>query len=489
VVENNLIEKRATSDETLISKKDETMVVMWLIVVILCLLIASGSALLALRIQYEVIEQRHLEREAWQQAQEGRQRTWEVRQGKHILEAEKKLADQIKDVRKEWSDWKIQTEQDQQIRKNRQDQEEEIARLPHVEDLELPSQLQNLREGAGRWRPASLYRADLRGRDFSHRYMGKADLREAQLTNANFYMADLSEACLTQANLENANLIGANLSGADLRGANLSGANLLVADLHNAILHGATLRDMHNFSLEQLRAAIYDKTTSIDNELDLTFARLPVVQTPVIRTQALLAENNYRHKQDHLTRPDAHKAIDNKLQGQKTANDEMLASLTQVSASSEEIPATPALQETNEPEQLSEKLPDSAIIQTDVPTTEAPVEMLSVDEEPIETPLLDNTTPESIPADEAPIEAPLVEETQSPDLAADIPAADKRELSHNNIIQLPMRAGKAGYEQNSEQPANAPRSSGRKGRGSASQTGQHSSLDYKKGKNRQAKAN
>jgi hypothetical protein len=104
-------------------------------------------------------------------------------------------------------------------------------------------------------------------------------LREAQLVEANLSMADLSGACLAGANLERANLIGANLTGADLRRANLSGANMMVADLNNAILHGATLLHMRNLSPEQLRTAIYDNTTTIDNTIDITITRLPVVPT------------------------------------------------------------------------------------------------------------------------------------------------------------------------------------------------------------------
>lgn len=240
------------------------MVGLWISVVMLSLLTAAGGALIALRIQYWVLDKTRQEREAWQQAQESRQRTWEIRQGKHILDAERRLAEQVKEVRKDFHTWSLQAEEKQQALKIRLELEQELARLPHIEDVELPFSQHGPRQQPERWRPPALYRADLRGRDFSRRYMGRADLREANLIEANLYMADLSGAILSGANLERANLVGANLSGADLRGANLSGANLLVADLHEAILHGATLLNVNNLSPEQLQTAIYDSTTSID---------------------------------------------------------------------------------------------------------------------------------------------------------------------------------------------------------------------------------
>jgi uncharacterized protein YjbI with pentapeptide repeats len=250
----------------------------WVIFVMLCLLIATGSALVALRMQYRLLDKTRQEREAWQQAQEGRQRTWEVRQGKHILDAERKLADQLKDARREWRSWSVEVEQNHQTWLERADIEKELARLSHVEQLELLPGSGNRRLPPPGWRPSLLYRADLRGHDLSHRYMERADLREARLAGANLYMADLSGAILTGANLENANLTGANLSGADLRGANLSGASFLVSDLHQALLHGAILLGAHHLATRQLHAALYDDTTVIDSSLDVTLPRLPGVQ-------------------------------------------------------------------------------------------------------------------------------------------------------------------------------------------------------------------
>lgn len=254
------------------------MVLLWMILVMLCLLIATGSALIAVRLQYRLLDKTRQEREAWQQAQEGRQRTWEVRQGKHILDAEKKLADQLKEARREWRTWSMELEQQQQAWLERADMEKELARLPHVEHLELPLTSGSQRQQPAGWRPPMLYQADLRGRDLAYRYMERADLREAALTCANLYMADLTGAVLTGANLENANLTGANLSGADLRGANLSGASFLVTDLHNALLHGAILLGARHLSNQQLQTALYDSTTVIDSSLDVTLPRLPGIR-------------------------------------------------------------------------------------------------------------------------------------------------------------------------------------------------------------------
>ena len=241
------------------------MIVLWImIIVIFCLLVCASSALIILRFQYRTLDKMYQEREAWQQAQEARQRTWEVRQSKHLLEEEKKLADQLKDIQREWREWSLQIEQSQQEWQKRATVEQELARLLHVDSLELSPNVPGQHQQPERWQPPSLYGADLRGRDLSHRYLQRADLRDTQLAEANLYMADLSGASLTGADLSGANLIGANLSGADLRDANLSGANFLVADLHGTILHRAILLNVRNLTAQQLQTAIYDRTTLID---------------------------------------------------------------------------------------------------------------------------------------------------------------------------------------------------------------------------------
>lgn len=272
------------------------MVALWIIIIILCLLTATGGALIALRIQYRSLDNSRQEREAWQQAQEGRQRTWEVRQGKHILDAEKKLADQLKDARREWHEWSGQIRQDQQEWLERADIEKELARLPHIEQIELAHTAYSGRPQPKDWRPPLLYRADLHGRDLSHRYLERADLRETNLANASLYMADLTGASLAGANLAGANLAGANLSGVDLRGADLTNANFLVADLHNTVLHGTNLSGARNLSPEQLQMAIYDSTTIIDSSIDITLPRIPGVQiTPSELLTATKPANETTH--------------------------------------------------------------------------------------------------------------------------------------------------------------------------------------------------
>lgn len=285
------------------------MVGLWILIAILCLLIATGSALIALRLQYRFLDQTRQEREAWRQAQEGRQRTWEVRQGKHILEAEKKLADQLKDARREWREWSVQIEQNQRDWQEQADIEREVARLPHVERVELPLKAGDQPQRLTDWRPPMFYRADLSKRDFSYRYMARADLREADLTEANFYMADLTGASLTGTNLARANLTGANLSGADLRGANLSNASLLVADLHHAVLHGAVLLGARHLSAQQLQEAIYDSSTIIDSTLDLTLPRIPGVQ--VTPADLLRLSQATQQQPEHVENTSAPKAAPN----------------------------------------------------------------------------------------------------------------------------------------------------------------------------------
>ena len=257
------------------------MVEFWIIIAILCLLIITGGTILFLRRLSHSLDESREEREAWQQAQEGRQRTWEVRQGKHILDAEKKLADQLKDARREWREWNTQIQQDHQEWRAEVDFEKELADLPLVEHLELSPQGTHGHIAPQTWHPATLYKADLRGRDLSYRYMERADLRESQLIETNLCMAYLAGASLTGANLQRANLLGANFVGADLRSASLVGADLMVADLHNAVLHGADLRGARNLTAAQLQTAIYDSTTLIDSEVDITLPRLPSVAVAI----------------------------------------------------------------------------------------------------------------------------------------------------------------------------------------------------------------
>src|SRR5215469_11287107 len=185
-------------------------------------------------------------------------------QEEHTLELEEKLAAQSEQLQQVWHAWQASVEA--------LAHQQEVAHLPRVEDIPLPSSLRSpIRQHIlANWRPARFFRANLSGHDLSRRYLGWADLREAQLARTNFYMADLSGACLVGANLTEADLSGANLSGADLRNATLTNANLLVADLHGAVLTGANLNGVRNLSSQQLCSVIFDRTTQLNAEIDFT---------------------------------------------------------------------------------------------------------------------------------------------------------------------------------------------------------------------------
>lgn len=252
---------------------------------LICLLVIVTGTFIALQMQRRMLRRIHTEQDAWQHAQEGHQFQWQAGQRKQALDTERKLAAQVQEVRGEWKNWENKAEQrigamDQQFQTftRRASLEQELARLPHVDDTPLPLNAAGQRPLPADWRPPVFYKADLSGQDFSHRYFGRADLREARLANANLYMADLSGASLVSADLRGVNLSGANLAGADLRGANLADANLLVADLHNAVLHGANLLTARNLTPGQLRTAIYDNTTLVDEAVDITLPRIPSVR-------------------------------------------------------------------------------------------------------------------------------------------------------------------------------------------------------------------
>ncbi len=238
------------------------------------------------------IQQRHLlhiqtQQEAWERAQEGHLRIWEVRQEKHTSEIEQKLTGQVLDIRHDWRKWEAKDAQRVQAWEQRYETaatrlslEHELARLPRVEETPLPAHSNDLRQHIfAHWQPPRLHGANLSQHDLSYRYLGRADLREAQLAGTNFYMADLSGATLAGADLSGADLSGANLSGTDLRNATFTNANLLVADLHNAVLIGANLRGARNLTPQQVCSAIYDSSTQFDIEVDITLTRTPSVQS------------------------------------------------------------------------------------------------------------------------------------------------------------------------------------------------------------------
>ena len=242
---------------------------------IVSLLTVCIGVLLALRIQYRVLAEKHVEREAWEHARERNQIEWERKQNKRLLEIQQKLSGQVHLIHDEWAQWEAKN--NNHTRRLRL--EYTLNRLPRVEETPLSlDERHHQLQAPLNWEPPSLYRADLRERDFSQRYLGQADFREAQLAGTNFYMADLRGTRLSGANLSGANLIGANLSDADLRGTNLAGANLLVADLRGTVLNGANLLGVHNLTTQQIYEAIYDHTTQLDPAIDITLARAPSIE-------------------------------------------------------------------------------------------------------------------------------------------------------------------------------------------------------------------
>lgn len=123
------------------------MVGLTLLLIFLSLLASALGVIIALRIQYHQLEEARQEREGWQQAWEARQRAWEVKQGKNIVDLEKRLSHQIGELRADWHDWHNGWEEQlDQIRLHtrvRLDMEQEIARLPHVEDVSIPKATSN----------------------------------------------------------------------------------------------------------------------------------------------------------------------------------------------------------------------------------------------------------------------------------------------------------------------------------------------------------
>ena len=170
------------------------------------------------------------------------------------------LTKQVQSIQHAWQAWEAATLERiealahrYEVAVARGNVEREVAQLPHVDDIPSPSSARTPRRYvcAG-WQPARLFRANLSGRDLSHRYLGSADLREALLVGTNFYMADLAGACLAGANLTGADLTGANLSAADLRDAILTDANLLASDVDRAVLIGANLEGVRNLDTQRV---------------------------------------------------------------------------------------------------------------------------------------------------------------------------------------------------------------------------------------------
>src|SRR6059058_5086255 len=80
-------------------------------VAIVSLLTAIAGVWIALKNQQQRLLKIQVQQEAWERAQEGHQRVWEVRQGKHALEVEKRLTAQIQEIQDAWQTWQVQDAQ------------------------------------------------------------------------------------------------------------------------------------------------------------------------------------------------------------------------------------------------------------------------------------------------------------------------------------------------------------------------------------------
>ena len=251
------------------------MVEMLLVGGIVGILLVILIVLLLVLLQRRGLAKLQAQQRAWERAQEARQQRWIEQQEKYTTDTAKKLMLQVEQLRAKWQEWEAH-DAERVTRLTRQNEaaiarlriESEVARLPRVEDMPLPTneKKRTIKRQEHR-QPPCLQGEDLSGRDLSYRYLAQADLRNAQLANANLFMADLSGARLAGANLTGADLSAANLTRADLRGANLTETNVLVSDLKQAILTGTDLRKARNLSRQQLNEAIIDHSTQFDSEI------------------------------------------------------------------------------------------------------------------------------------------------------------------------------------------------------------------------------
>ncbi len=254
-----------------------------ILVVIVGIVAAILGAFLALKLQslYLNLSSIESQQRAWERSQENSQRGWETRQERRIKELETNLTNWVEELQQTWQDseaqdvGQIQALAEQlEVLKRHTHIEQVLDNLPRVEDTPISMNGHIFPD----WHPPILHDTDLSGRDLSYRYLRQADLRNARLVNTNFFMADLSEAFLSAANLTDADLSGANLSGADLRDAILTGANVQVADLKNTILTDANLLDVRNLTTQQLHSAVYDSSTMLNDDVNITMTRIPAAK-------------------------------------------------------------------------------------------------------------------------------------------------------------------------------------------------------------------
>jgi gas vesicle protein len=254
-----------------------------LLAVIVGILAAIVGAFIALKLERTLFNEHSIEEQQkiWERAQE-HSRSWETRQERRITELETRLTKLVEELQKTLQDREAQNKeriqtlaQQFEALERHTSIEQTLANLPRVEDRPLGMNGHIFPD----WHPPMLHDADLSGRDLSYRYLRQADLRNTQLVKTNFFMADLTGAHLSGADLSGADLSCANLSGADLRDTILTGANLQVADLQGTILTDANLLDAHNLTTQQLYSAVYDSSTMLDDDVNVT-ARIPAVKVP-----------------------------------------------------------------------------------------------------------------------------------------------------------------------------------------------------------------
>lgn len=256
-----------------------------LLVVIVGMVAAIVGAFLALKVQRSYLNFSSIENQqnALERNQQNSRREWETRQERRLKELETNVTVWVEELQQALQDSEAQHQE--QMRELSQ-QFETLQKHTHIEQVldNLPRVEDTPLEKDGHifpdWHPPILHDVDLSGRDLSYRYLRQADLRNAQLVKTNFFMADLSGAFLSGANLSGADLIGANLSGADLRNTILTGANVQVADLNNTLLTDANLLHVRNLTTQQLYAAVYDSTTLVNDDVNITLSHVPCVKAP-----------------------------------------------------------------------------------------------------------------------------------------------------------------------------------------------------------------
>ena len=133
--------------------------------------------------------------------------------------------------------------------------------------------LQGAKLGKANLQLSGLIGANLQGANLNGANLEGANLNAAKLQQTEIFFANLSEASLAEADLYRANLIGANLSQAilyeaNLHGANLMGANLFGANLCDVKLEGAILTGVKNLELQQITAAVGDRTTRLPDYVE-----------------------------------------------------------------------------------------------------------------------------------------------------------------------------------------------------------------------------